>query len=401
MNNIEELLKEVKDISQRYDEIAKIAGDNYNVFEVLNIRSDEDSHSRILTNILDPKGIHDCGDIFLRLFFEKFLPDKSNIDFSNCQVYREYYAKELGRPDICIFCEDFGIVIENKIDARDQETQLSRYNELLKNKYGEKKYRLFYLTKDGREASDKSHCNVEYMRLAYYKEPDVIENDSDSDSDSGNENNNLIKNDILSWLKCCQEKAFNKPLIRETLEQYINLFKKTRRIKMSEEVVKVLAKDAENIKAAFEITANTRNLKLQKYLIYENLFKPLKEWIPEGLEIETEEDVGISWFKIISIRKKEWDDKNVRICFEFGGTRGKFENLYYGLAFTKSELDKNSEITKKLGYFNQAWYQQYKFKEYKNWDRDVFAKLSEPDNDIVKSFKDKINELLDILKEKI
>jgi len=392
MNSIEELLKEVKDISQRYDEIAKIAGDNYNVFEVLNIRSDEDSHSRILTDILNPNGKHDCGDIFLKLFFEKFLPDKSNIYTSNCQVHREYYTKELGRPDICIFCQDFGIVIENKIDALDQEKQLSRYDELLKKKYGEKKCRLFYLTKDGREASKESHCNVEYKRLAYYKDPNVIDSDGKSD------NSELIDNDILSWLKCCQEKVFNKPLIRETLEQYINLFKKTRRDKMSEDVVKALAKDAENIKAAFEITANTRNLKLQKYLIYENLFKPLKEWIPEGLEIETEEDVGISWFKIISIRKKEWDDKNVRICFEFGGTRGKFENLYYGLAFTTSELDKDSEITKKLGYVNHAWYQVYQFKEYNYWDRDVFAKLSKPDNGVVESFKEKINELLDILK---
>jgi len=402
MNSIEELLKEVKDISQRYDEIAKIAGDNYNVFEVLNIRSDEDSHSRILTNILDPKGIHNCGDIFLKLFFEKFLPDKSNIDFSNCQVYREYYARELGRPDICIFCNDFGIVIENKIDALDQEKQLSRYDELLKKKYGEKKYRLFYLTKDGREASKESHCNVEYMRLAYYKDPDVIEIENDSNSD--NENSNIIKNDILSWIKCCQEKVFNKPLIRETLEQYINLFKKTRRDKMSEDVVKVLAKDAENIKATFEIAENTP--KLQEHLIFEYLVKPLKEWEitkQRNLQIETE-NVSKSYFKVIIVRKDDWEDKNFCICFEFGGPIGEFKKLYYGLktATDKDKIDENSDIVKKLGGHSEDYWYSEKFpfiNEYKDWNGTKFAELLKTNNAIVGSFKNKIEELLTFIEK--
>ena len=406
MNNIEELLKEVKNISQRYEEIAKIAGDNYNVFEVLNIRSKEDSHSRILTNILDPKGIHDCGDIFLRLFFEKFLHDKNNIDFSNCQVYREYYAKELGRPDICIFCQDFGIVIENKIDAPDQGTQLSRYDELLKKKYGEKKYRLFYLTKDGREASKESHCNVEYIRLAYYKDPDVIEI----------ENSNLIKNDILSWIKCCQEKVFNKPLIRETLEQYINMIKiitgQTRSIIMSKDILKMLAKDADNIEAAFEIGENFRSLKLQKHLIHENLFQPLAEWAATEhndlhLEIKTEietEKLWKKWFKVITVEKKEWCDKNFRICFEFGEKIAKFEDLHYGLTFTKDcPINKNPEIVEKLRHSSTPptpeWYQLYPFKECNNWYKNEFAILSKPDNAIVEYFIDKIESLLKFLKE--
>jgi len=409
MNSIEELLKEVKDISQRYDERAKIAGDNYNVFEVLNIRSKEDSHSRILTNILDPKGIHDCGDIFLRLFFEKFLPDKSNIDFSNCKVRREYYAGDLGRPDIRIFCQDFGIVIENKIDAPDRKKQLSNYDTLLKNECGKGKYRLFYLTKDGRKASKESHCYVTYKRLAYYKDPDVIESESENDSD----NSELLGNDILSWIECCKEKVLNKPLIRATLEQYINLFKKTREDEMSEEIVEVLAKDADNIEAAFKIEKNVRFLNLQKYLIYKNLFKPLEKWVATEksdlhLEVKTEVETDSLWkkyFKVITVEKKEWCDKNFRICFEFGEKIARFEDLHYGLTFTKDcPIDKNPEIVEKLRHSSTPptpeWYQLYQFKEYNNWDRNVFAILSKPDNDVVESFKKKIEDMLTFIKER-
>jgi len=413
MNSIEELLKEVKDISQRYAEIAKITGDNYNVFEILGIRSDEDSHSRILTNILDPKGIHDCGDVFLKLFFEKFLPDVIVNDFSKCKVYKERYIGDLGRIDIYIDCQNFGVIIENKIYAEDQDKQLERYDEFLKERYedNKEKYRLFYLTLDGRKASKESHCNIEYMRLAYSKATDAIENESDSESES--DNSKLIDNDILSWLKCCQEKVFNKPLMRETLEQYINLIKiltgQTRRIIMSEDILKVLAKNAENIKAAFEIGENLRTLKLQKRLISENLVKPLIEWAAREqddlqLEIKTEietENVWRKWFKVITVEKKEWYDQNFRIGFEFGGNIGTFQNLYYGLTFTKDwPIKKNPEIVEKLGYAQNSWYWVDTFNEYNNWNGDVFAKLIEPNNAIVDSFIKKIEKLLDFLKSK-
>jgi len=119
--------EDIKDIASLLDKISCInekSGEKFNIFEILDTR-DESSHSKILTMLLDPKGPHGKGYLFLKLFFENFLPNVIINDFSSCKVYREHYIGDLGRIDIYIDCQNFGVVIENKInDADDQYAQL-------------------------------------------------------------------------------------------------------------------------------------------------------------------------------------------------------------------------------------------------------------------------------------
>ena len=63
--------------------------------------------------------------------------------------------KSGGRVDIVL--DDHkgcGVIIENKVDAGDQENQLLRYDNYAK-KYFKKDYRLLYLTLDGHKPSAK------------------------------------------------------------------------------------------------------------------------------------------------------------------------------------------------------------------------------------------------------
>jgi len=391
MDSIEKLLEEIKAISQKYEEIAKITGENYNVFEILGVRSDEDSHSRFLANILDPKGIHDCGDIFLKLFFEKFLSYKSDIDFSNCKVHREYNT-DLGRIDIYINCNDFGLVIENKIYADDQPEQLRRYNDFLKSKFNEDNRSVFYLTLNGKKATKESHCGIKYMRLAYNK------NCSGDDDDENNSDK-----DILEWLECCQEKVFNKPLIRETLEQYINLIRsltgQPRRDKMSE-VVKSITKDADNLRAAFEIAGSfeaTKKLIMEKFVSLLNI-----ETLKLGFDEAKINFPGkYDHYAQILLSKQEWIKLGMGITIDFCN---KANDITYGIIIWNKCESLEDNIRNKFSqynphYKNNDWCPIYgDVTEYESYKEFCIAMI-ENSTTVIETFVDKINELEKVLKK--
>src|SRR5690554_1214303 len=70
--NLRNFLDNVATISKKYEEIAKITGENFNVFKILRLTTNEvRTHSAFIAELLDPKGCHDQGEVFLRLFIEK------------------------------------------------------------------------------------------------------------------------------------------------------------------------------------------------------------------------------------------------------------------------------------------------------------------------------------------
>lgn len=72
MDKINNLLQQVSIIQKKYDEIAKITGENFNIFSIMRAENDEvRTHSRIIAEFLNPKGIHNQGSVFLKLFLKK------------------------------------------------------------------------------------------------------------------------------------------------------------------------------------------------------------------------------------------------------------------------------------------------------------------------------------------
>lgn len=234
-----QLLKSVQSKIELYEKHKELSGENFNIFSIMGMESDEVfTHSAIIAELLNPKGSHGLGNRPLELFITQFIDEDFQFTCQNISCIKEQFIGEInadktegGRLDIVVknsLGEIF--VIENKIYAFEQQNQLLRY----KNKYPHAK--LFYLTLDGdtsRQIDNEENLNNDYYTKISYKET------------------------ILEWLENCVPLAYNKPTVRETLNQYIYLIKKltnqTTNEEMSEEIVKIID---ENFESSIEIYNN-------------------------------------------------------------------------------------------------------------------------------------------------
>lgn len=206
--SIKYLLEQSGQIITHQRELEEIRGETFNVFSILDMETKEDAtHSAFIGELLDPNGSHMMGTIFLKLFLEE-IEHKTEFNASSATMIREFYIGKLdsekrtgGRIDILIK-DNTGqtISIENKIYAIDQPFQIERYVN-----YNKFKNKVYYLTLRGDEPNDisKSDLNskTDFQCLSY-------------------------SNDIIDWLEACQMHAVSKPVIRESIRQYILLLKK-------------------------------------------------------------------------------------------------------------------------------------------------------------------------------
>lgn len=215
---MEDLLKQICKISEKYINRELLSGEYYNIFQVIDMTSNETGvHSAFIADLLNPKGRHRKGDVFLKLFLDMDVFKNMNFESANAIVEREKYIGEVtdetgGRIDIHIM-DSSGkcIIIENKIYASDQDNQIRRYYNYAESLKTE--YRLIYLSlfgdvhdEDKTTGNDKNKKqlvqSVNYHILSYEK-------------------------DILQWLEKCRSKdeVSGRPMIREAINHYINLVK--------------------------------------------------------------------------------------------------------------------------------------------------------------------------------
>ena len=206
---IESIRKQEQEEWQR----ALSEGARFNVFKVLRLsRSEVKLHSAFLAELLNPKGEHGMGDAPLKAFLDTVCgKDGFVFDTGSATVRVEKSIGRIdenydtgGQIDILVQSGDKAIIIENKIDAQDQYKQLVRYDNYARTFKGG--YLLLYLTLTGTKASDSSTVsndkellpNKDYYLISY-------------------------KHHIASWLGQCVSLSTGKPLVRETVQQYLNL----------------------------------------------------------------------------------------------------------------------------------------------------------------------------------
>lgn len=205
-NNVEKLLNEIGKLVVAQNERTKERyshGELFNVFNILGLESKEVRlHSALLAELLRPNGMSGVGNAFQKAFLAILgLPENYIVD-GRVSVELSIGTttdSERGRIDIIMEDGNHAIIIENKIYAQDQPAQLLKYTNFAKNNYPYG-YRLLYLTLDGKEASDDSAQGCPYQCISY-------------------------KNEISKWLAECARISFDRPLVRETIRQYINLIK--------------------------------------------------------------------------------------------------------------------------------------------------------------------------------
>ncbi|WP_336018745.1 PDDEXK-like family protein [Fusobacterium polymorphum] len=234
----------------------------YNLLSIIEKDRDEAHvHSKVIYNLLSQNWGKKDKETFLTLFLKEIGIEDEIIYNKTWEVTREK-AFDLdtikGRLDFEIKSKDYIYIIEMKIDAGDQPEQLMRYQKFAKEQH--KKYKIFYLTLDGHNASKKSigeeenleeNQKVEYINISF-------------------------KEEILNWLGNCLKLVEGKENKSACINQYIASINKI----LGEKNTKIkdnILKSVKDIKTAITIYEKL-NENLQKVLesFFEELNKKLK-----------------------------------------------------------------------------------------------------------------------------
>jgi hypothetical protein len=238
------IISSVKEIVIKYQESARKTGENFNIFKILNLTSNEvRTHSTFLAEMLSNVGSHEHGNLFFKEFLSSLIPEvKFNTENYTVEIEKhiglinENYDNG-GRIDIVINDDSENcIIIENKIYAGDQYKQLRRYFN-----YNPKAI-ILYLTLEGKPPSMESldGINLESIKLISYD------------------------NHVLSWLESCKKLICNHPILMGSVEQYIYLIRgltnKTTNANMENEIFEIIRSSQEDFYASLNLFQATNAL---------------------------------------------------------------------------------------------------------------------------------------------
>lgn len=291
------LLEHLQGVIKFESKRKKITAEDFNIFNILGISHLEVStHSKFISNLLDPCGSHYQGSIFLELFLKKI--DIEGFDYANAYIEVEKSENKYGRFDIFITDDkNWTIIIENKIHAGSQEEQLGRYIKYLKETSKTKNKKLLYLTL-ANEFDNDSHCNEDYspgigisQREKEFLKPQGVKTVDDI---------KLYKHityskDILDWLIDSQKEAVSLPRIREVIEQYIQIIReltnKPEGMAMNE-IRDYIKKDKEHYNALTECCKAYNNIRTDLIKkVFEDIKVIIKNKYPNAkIENSIEED---------------------------------------------------------------------------------------------------------------
>lgn len=331
-------------------------GESYNLLSILGLFKYELKHSAILANLLDPHGSHGCGSAFLRAFFDVLSIPYPFEDDKQVTSRTEVYAGKVtestgGRIDILVSCKGYGLIIENKIYAEDQNSQLVRYDTYGKEQFA--RYDLLYLTLSGSEASEqsvttKAGLKVDYRPISY--------------ADKG-----------LVWLTQCARLAYDKPLVRESINQYIQIIKQLTYQDMNQENINEIVKLGVDNPEAVAILSSMRN-DIARGIREKYIFLQLKAYAEsKNWEMSVEENCDEPH---IRFKRDGWDGSIIvsSECGKSKANKGWWMGLWIGVDWLKEgtkklQCLKTSTARYPYGYEYLKvpnWYSEQNFPEMKS-----------------------------------
>ncbi|MDX1902595.1 MAG: PD-(D/E)XK nuclease family protein [Thermonemataceae bacterium] len=305
---IQSFFDSVRHIREKYDAVESVTAEKFNVFSILRVDNAELQHSRFLTELLNPNGLHQQGIKFLELFCKQL--GIEGFDYLKAKINIEKSTDD-GRIDIWIDDEKSVIVIENKIYAGDQDQQLLRYHTVIDKRFP--KAYLFYLNLWGTQPSEQSK-----QGLKEGKDFTIIS----------------YKTDISKWLESCLKEVTLVPIVRETIRQYLNLVKNLTGQSLNRqfimEMIDILKKDG-NFRFVNQISEAYIHLKIKTQISFWAYLEKLL--ILKDYKVEKE----------ISRKTIEEDVKS----FYFDNRN---KSTFYGLSFTLCDNFKDKYLLKfKIG----------------------------------------------------
>jgi hypothetical protein len=281
---------------------------DYNIFTLFYKFSDEvNLHSNFIASLLDPNGDHYKGDLFLKLFLETCGIDDFSIDTSRATVFKEF--KHI---DIYISDGKKHIILENKVYAKDQPTQIARYIEAIKKEGAEDEdIYVLYLHPDGELPKGDS--------LGGYK---LNQDNTKLEKEGSSINFKVISYDkeILEWIDRCKNEVSNITDLNVFLSQYKDviemIYDRYKRIDEME-TANLVEIFKENYTAVSEIANNyqeTRKKIIDEF--FEKLSEKLKKVYNENCyKIGGEKIASNKYCQPIKIESTNWDLFNFAIEF--------------------------------------------------------------------------------------
>ena len=369
---------------------------DYNVFDVLETK--EVKHSKFIASLLDPKGLHYQGDLFLREFVNACGISDFGLDTSNAQVFREYE-----NIDIYITDGNKHIIIENKLWTGDHDEQIARYIQAIVDEQDEQ--------------NEQNEQNGIYERiLVLYLTPfdDEIKSLGGIDEvgkDYLKLGQNQVafrhisyKNEILNWLNAIKAEIINLTDLNVLITQYEKAVKNltNQGEKMENEKVK------EQIKNNYELCAAIHdNFKSAEIELTNNFFKEVCEKLENDPEIKNNWTLSFNKFEneiipVIEIIPKEL---NYSKYFRFVVERKPNEILY---GFLKNKiLDDFLKNNAKIKLEDMNIQTQY-FEWYLKADDFAFKKMElkefilkniKNENGVEEAVKDYVDKILSDIKK--
>ncbi|MFT6910540.1 MAG: hypothetical protein ACJAS1_007272 [Oleiphilaceae bacterium] len=187
-------------------------------------------HSRFLYSMINPESKHYQGTLFLKLFLESVqYPDWLDVDKSSVSIETKLDDLEgmTGFIDIYVTDGTRHIVIENKINAKDQNNQLARYVDLVKNAYNAEPENLLfiYLSKGRAKPDDNSFGN-------YQLSSDDTQVVDDKKNAVARYLSISFNKEIRCWVNRCLEETINLTNLNSAFKEYKHIIDKlTKRYK--------------------------------------------------------------------------------------------------------------------------------------------------------------------------
>lgn len=316
LNVSDELTKVTKLLESACKELAsrkapESPDDKYTVFTALNSERDEDmTHTAFLYGLLN--GNHDLKDSFLSKFFEKVLGEDEQI---RSKVYKQYYIPKIkgnyGIMDLYIESKEACYPIEVKIFAKDQDRQIERYYRFAKDQ-NKTKFKVFYLTLNGRSPSDMSRGKLE---------PD-------------NESIKCISfaDNIYDWLIECAKIAEEKKSfgIQNAINQYKTLIEKLTGAEQEDEsmdaIRKLIASSKDNYLSAVKIAQNINKVRIDKL---QQLLKDLYDYIEDAWHFQGYMDEPSKFENYYTRNNKTWMYEGPGFSFVLKELENKKLTVYF------------------------------------------------------------------------
>ena len=310
-------------------------GENFNIFSILNMETDEvNTHCRLLYELLSPNGSHGMGEQFLRAFFEMVLHRPY---CEGVSVYREYTIEkqtddDYGRIDLLVQGKDVCYPIEVKIYAGDQWEQIDRYSRFASKA---KEYQVYYLTLDCHDPSEESKRESKAISISFASE-------------------------IRNWLVRCGEIAWNVPNVAEVIRQYILLIDKLTGKYMEDvymdQIKEAIRSSQINFESARAISAVVTSL--QKEMV-QQVFQEIEKHMDEMNPLEQLMSDYTGSYPGVSYRLRDYDEWIVTLHFE----NNKGPGLFFGVSLmdrkTKTPCAFPEDILRLEGAFpSQNWKEQ-------------------------------------------